>query len=469
MKSLSGLDAFHIYQETRTQHNHTLKIVILDPSSAHNEPKLDYQTFKQYFEKGISIIPLFQWRLVNIPFNIGMPRWYHDPDLDIDYHVRRAAVPSPGGERELAEVVSEIASNSLERDRPLWQIWFIEGLQHGHVAVATKLHHALADGRVSARIITDSLQKTSDPTPDFPPDEPDVAEIIPSRRQLLKEAWPDDIALIKGAPRMVLRTLRYMGKALWRKIRRKPGYAGAFSGPAMHFNQKLTPHRWYATVDLRVTDMKEVKDILGGTLNDVFIAVASGALRTYLGGRGGVPDKSLTCTVPVSLRGAQFEGFGNRVGSWFLSIASDVQDPAERLEQVIRNTRAAREHSEACDRELNMDWMAYRTVWSSYVGLFKGMAEKFVSSPTFNVILSNVKGPSQQRWANGSKVVAIRSIGPLSGDIGLNITCWSYMDTLNIGLVACREHMPDIWDLAEQFPVEMEKLLAAARAQSLPD
>jgi WS/DGAT/MGAT family acyltransferase len=210
--------------------------------------------------------------------------------------------------------------------------------------------------------------------------------------------------------------------------------------------------------------MKEVKNILGGTINDVFIAVASGALRTYLDGHGGVPDKSLTCTVPVSLRGAQFEGFGNRVGSWFLSIASDVEDPVERLEQIIRNTRAAREHNEACDRELNMDWMAYRTVWSSYVGLFKGMAEKFVSSPTFNVILSNVKGPSQQRWANGSKVVAIRSIGPLSGDIGLNITCWSYMDTLNIGLVACREHMPDIWDLAEQFPVEMEKLLAAARA-----
>jgi hypothetical protein len=108
-------------------------------------------------------------------------------------------------------------------------------------SVAAKLQHALGDGRVSAKIITDSLQKTSDPAPGFPTDEPNVAEIIPGRRELLKDAWPDDIALIKGAPRMVLRTLRYMGKALWRKIRRKPGYAGAFSGLATHFNQKLTP------------------------------------------------------------------------------------------------------------------------------------------------------------------------------------------------------------------------------------
>jgi WS/DGAT/MGAT family acyltransferase len=464
MKSLSGLDAFHLYRETRIQHNHTLKIAILDPSTAHDKPELNYETFKKFFEKGVSIIPPFQWRLVNIPFNVGLPRWYYDPELDIDYHIRRAAVPAPGGERELAEVISEIASSTLERDRPLWQIWYIEGLEHGHIALATKLHHALADGRVSAKLITDSFQTTPDPVPDFPPHMHAMAEVIPSRWNLFKEALADDLALIKGFPRMVLRTLRYIGKVLLRKMQRKPGYASAFSGPSLHFNRSLTPHRWYATVDLPVADMKEVKNILGGTLNDVFIAVASGALRTYLAGRGDMPGQSLTCTVPVSLRGETFELSGNRVGSWFLSIASDIEDPVERLNQVASNTRAAREHNEACDRELNMDWMAYRTVWSSYVGLFKGSAEKILSKPTFNLILSNVRGPMHQLWQNGAKVVGIRSIGPLTDDMGLNITCWSYMDSLNIGLVACREHMPDIWDLADQFPIEMEKLLTAARA-----
>jgi len=466
MQSLSGLDAFHIHEETRTQHNHTIKIAILDTSGAHNEPELNYETFKQFFGKGISIIPPFQWRLVSIPFGIGMPRWYYDPDLDIDYHIRRAAAPQPGGERELAAVISDIASHSLERDRPLWQIWFVEGLENGQIALVTKLHHALADGRVSAKIITDSFQKSAEPVAQFPPHDYTVAEAIPDRMSLVRQAAADDLALIMGAPRMILRTLRYIGKALWRKILRKPGYAGAFSGPATHFNQKLTPHRWYATVDLSVSDMKEVKNILGGTLNDVFITVASGALRPYLRKREDMPETSLTCTVPVSLRGPEFEGFGNRVGTWFLSIASDIDDPVERLKQVTRNTQAAREHNEACDRELNMDWMAYRRVWSSYVGLFKGSAERLLSKPTFNLILSNVNGPREQLWQNGSKVVAIRSIGPLTEDMGLNITCWSYMDTLNIGLVACREHMPDLWDLADQLPVEMEKLLTAARAVS---
>ncbi|MCZ6502188.1 MAG: wax ester/triacylglycerol synthase family O-acyltransferase, partial [Gammaproteobacteria bacterium] len=461
MLSLSGLDAFHIHRETRIQHNHTIKLAILDPSSAHDKPELNYETFKQSFAHGISIIPPFHWRLVNVPLNVGLPRWYYDPELDINYHVRRAAVPSPGGERELAEVVSEIASTTLERDRPLWQIWFVEGLEHGHIALVTKLHHALADGRVSAKVLIDSFQETPDPVPDFPPHEYDLAEPIPSSWDLFKEASADDIALIKGFPRMVLRTLRYIGKVLWRKILSKPGYASAFSGPPTRFNQKLTPHRWYASVDLSVADLKEVKNAVGGTLNDVFIAVASGALRTYLGDRGELPDKSLTCNVPVSLRGAQFEGYGNRVGSWFLSIASDLDDPIERLQQVSRNTEAAREHNEACDRELNMDWMAYRTVWSSYIGLFKGMADKLSPNPAFNVILSNVKGPGKQLWSNGSKIVAVRSMGPLAEDMGLNITCWSYVDTLNVGLVGCRENMPDIWDLADQFPIEMQKLLDA--------
>jgi WS/DGAT/MGAT family acyltransferase len=422
MKSLSGLDAFHIHRETRTQHNHTIKLAILDPSTARNRSELNYESFKKSFAPGVSIIPPFHWRLVKVPFNVGLPRWYYDPELDIDYHVRRAAVPSPGGERELAEVISEIASTTLERDRPLWQVWFVEGLENGNVALVTKLHHALADGRVSAKILTDSFKDAPDPIPRFPPHEHTSAESVPSRWELLKSASGDDIALIRGFPRMVLRTLRYIGKVLWRKMLFKPGYASAFAGPPTHFNQKLTPHRWYASVDLNVTEMKEVKNAFGGTLNDVFIAVAAGALRTYMAGRGEPSNKSLTANIPVSLRGAQFEGYGNRVGSWFISIASDVEDPIERLQQVARNTKAAREHNEACDRELNMDWMAYRAVWSSYVGLFKGMAEKFSPNPAFNVILSNVKGPGKQLWSNGSKIVAVRSMGPLAIDMGLNIT-----------------------------------------------
>lgn len=461
MRKLSGADAHFLSEETRTQHSHTIKVQIVDPSTAHTP--LDFAAFKLGFQEGLSVIPPFQWRLVSMPFKIALPRWYYDPNLDLDYHLRRAAVPSPGGEREFAEVISEIASTGLERDRPLWQVWFVEGLQHGYVAYVTKLHHAVADGTSSAQILLDAFQETQEASVRRPPHESPVPEPIPPRWRLFFEGLLELLALIGGLPRLAWRGLR-----AWR-IRRRRLREGAdrsappFSGPATRFNRTLTPHRWFANVDVSLADMRLVKDAFGGTLNDVFVAVCAGGIRRYLELHGELPRRSLTAIVPVSIRKPEeMRTYGNRLANWHVSLATEIADPVERLRAIQRSTRAARESLAAGDPELLQDFMSYWWLYDLVVNKLTRLVRRVTGRPTFNVILSNVRGPTKPMYVEGSRLVALRSMGPIVNDLGLNVTAWSYVDTMSIGVVACREHVPDIWTLAEQFAPALAELKHAA-------
>ena len=239
-----------------------------------------------------------------------------------------------------------------------------------------------------------------------------------------------------------------------------------FVGPATRFNRKLTPHRWFAFVDVSVSDMKRVKSAFGGTLNDVYAAVCAGGIRDYLLSHDELPKASLNATITVSIRKPEeLRTYGNRLANWPVSLATDVADPVERLKRIQQSTQAARETLEAADRELLHDFMDLWWVYDVSVNKNPKLLRTIIGRPTYNVILSNVRGPDHTMYVAGSRLVALRSMGPIVNELGLNITGWSYADTMSIGVVACREHVPDIWDLAERLPVALAELLQAAERE----
>jgi diacylglycerol O-acyltransferase len=465
MRKMSGADAHFLSEETRTQHSHTIKVQVVDTSGAH--AALTFEEFRRAFEGGLSLIPPFQWRLVSMPLRLAHPRWYYDPNLDLDYHLRRAAVPAPGGPRELAEVISHIASTGLERDRPLWQMWFVEGLEHGHIAFVTKLHHSVADGSSSAQILLDAFQRSPEDHVQWPPHESQVAEPVPPRWRLLLQGLWELAVLIAGLPRLAWRALRMGWIVLQRRRAGLPRPVSAFDGPRVRFNRRLTPHRWFATVDVPLASFKKVKGAFGCTLNDVFIAVCSGAIRRYLDLHGELPMQSLTAYVPVSIRKKEeLRAYGNRLTNWHADLATSVDDPVERLRRIQRSTAAARDQSKAADPELFNDYMDYWWLYRITSRLVPKIVRLISGRPAFNVILSNVHGPDEPLYSEGMKVVALQSMGPIVDYLGLNMTGWSYVDTMSIGVVACREHVPDIWELAERVPEALEELVVAAEEAS---
>ncbi|MFN8628631.1 MAG: wax ester/triacylglycerol synthase family O-acyltransferase [Candidatus Binatia bacterium] len=460
MKRMAGADAQHLYRETRVQHDHTIKIAILDPSTSHVD--LSFAATRERVGEILPRIPPFRWRLVKVPFGLCHPLWADDPKLDLNYHVRRAAVPSPGGVQEFCEVVSTVASVPLERDRPLWQLWVVEGLEQGHFAYVIKMHHALADGTSSAQILVDLLSQSPEPTDLASKIGPLVADVIPPSTHLIVDGIGDVVRMTMRFPALVRRSMAVLKIGAARKKAGAPQPTPLFSGPPTRYNNKFTPHRTYANVTVALDDMRLVKEAFGVSLNDVLLAMTGGAVRGYLEGHRELPPASLTASVPVSIRKPEeLRTYGNRLAMWYVSLATDYADPVERLRAVARSTRAAREDLDSKDRELLHDWMEYWWLFKLFYGL-QALAILLLRRPSLNVIVSNVRGPSVPLYSGGARVLGIMSMGPLFNDVGLNVTAWSYLDQMSIGIVACHEHVPDIWDLADRFPTELQRLVAAA-------
>ena len=439
-----------------------MKIAIVDPSTARVPMTWD-RVRDQIASTPARLEPL-RWKLVRVPFGLGHPSWAAVGEIDVDYHVRRAALPSPGGQEELDELVSSIASSSLERDRPLWQIWFVEGLEHGYVAYVAKVHHALADGASSAQMIVDAFQESPEAGADDQPSLP-IADVVPSDGRLLVDGLRDVVRVTRGLPSLISRTARSARASLERRRRGMARQAQAYASPATRFNRTLTPNRWYANVTVSLDDMKTVKAAFGCSLNDVFVAMIGRAVRGYLEAHGELPDQPLTAAIPVSIRSPDEQRtWGNRLTTWYVDLATDVADPVDRLRRVTASTGAARESQEAKDQELMGDWLECWWLFDGFMRVTRALFGRLLHRPVYNIIGSNVRGPDQPLYADGARLVAIQSMGPLSEELGLNITGWSYCGQMSIGVVACRERVPDVRRIADGLTDAAGELLTAAKA-----
>ena len=465
MERLSGLDASFLYFETPSMHMHVAMTAIFDPSSM--EGGYSFQAIKDFIESRLHLVPPFRRRVVSVPFRLNHPIWVEDPDFDLDYHIRRIGAPSPGGHRELAELAAQIASVPLDRSRPLWELYVVEGLEDGNIGVVTKMHHCAVDGVSGAELMVnlfdlDPSGRDLEPPPDrevepIPSDLEMVGHAIASRARRQLSIFP----LITNTARTVT--------TLVSRHRDPDAIVGAVPLTAPHtpWNTAITPHRRLSFTRVSLDDVKRIKNAVGCTVNDVILGLMGGTLRRYLEKHGGNPAEPLIAVCPVSVRTDEQRGeMNNKVSAMFTSLATDVDDPIERLRTINTVTRGAKEDHNALGANLLQDWAEHAapTTFALAARLYSSLNLAAGHRPIHNVVISNVPGPPFPLYYAGAKLEYTLPMGPVMEGAGLNITVLSYMDNVDIGFMACRELVPDVWDLADYVGDSMAELLAAVDA-----
>ncbi len=469
MERLSGLDASFLYLETRSLHMHVAMTTIFDPSTVPGG--YSFTKMQALIASRTHSAPVFRRRLVEVPFRLGHPVWVDDLDFDIDYHVRRAAVPSPGGYLELGDLAGEITGHQLDRSRPLWEIWIVEGLAGGRIGLIAKMHHSTVDGVSGAELLSVLFDLEPDPAATPPPPERPVDTRIPSGLELMGEAV---VARTFRPFEMTLDLLRTSQRLLnVRRVRNEPQHRAAhskaalpLSAPRTSFNSALTRRRKVALTAIGLDDVKRLKNATGTTVNDVILAVCTGALRTFLMAGHELPDKPLVAVVPVSVRPEHGAPHGsNQVSSMFVQLPANLHDPIDRLMAIREGTKGAKEEHNALGADLLQNWAEYATpnVFASAARLYSRMRLADRHRPIANLVISNVPGPDFPLYLGGAELVAGFPLGPVMDGMGVNITIMSYRRVLYWGIIACPETMPRVWDLAAAVPVALDELLEAAR------
>jgi diacylglycerol O-acyltransferase len=462
MQRLSGLDAMFFYLETPSSHMHVAGVYELETG----DRPISFETIRQMVAERLPLAAAFRRRLVEVPFKITHPFWVEDPDFDLDYHVRRAALPAPGGRAELEEFVGQIVGLPLDRSRPLWEMYIIEGLEGGRVAVLTKMHHAAIDGISGAEIAATWLDLEADPP------RREIAdrwhpEPLPSDVELMAFA----MASLVGHPLKAVRSARrVLESALHlsehnRQVDAPPPPA-PFAAPKTSLNQSITPHRRVAFSHRPLDDFKAVKNHFSCKVNDVVLAVCAGALRRYLLAGDELPESPLVAMVPLSVRSEEEAGtHGNKVSAMLTSLATEIDDPAERLLAIAQSMERAKVQEKLIGAETLTDWTEF-----TFPALV-GRASRLVSStkvfdrlrPAFNVTISNVPGPDFPLFLAGGRMVSFYPLGPVAEGVGLNITVLSYCGIVYFGLNACRETVPGLDGLPAMLEEAMDELVGLVR------
>ena len=453
MERLSGLDAFFLYLETPTQPLNVCCVVELDTSTMPGG--YSYSRLRAELRKRVSALPEFRMKLADNQLNLDHPVWVDDEDFQLRRHVHRVGVPPPGGRRDLAEICGYIAGLPLDRDRPLWEMWVLEGgARDDALTVMLKVHHAMVDGIAGANLLT----KLCSPQPDAPPPQPVAGAGGAHPLQIAASGLMGFAKRPLRLATVVPATALTLAQTL---LRARDGrtMAAPFSAPPTSFNGTLSRHRNIAYTQLDMRDVKRVKNRFGVTVNDVVVALCAGVLRRFLLERGELPDNPLVATVPVSVHGKSERPGRNHTTWMFCRLESHISDPAERIRTIAAGNTAAKDHTAAMGPTLLHDWTEFggQTMFGAAMRILPRIP--LPDSPVFNLILSNVPGPQAEMYFLGCRMDTMYPLGPLLAGAGLNITVMSFNGEMGIGIVACPDLLPDLWGIADGFPDALKELL----------
>ncbi len=473
MQQLTGLDASFLAMETPAVYGHVGSVCILDASTAKVPVTLEVLT--RLLEARMHLVPMFRRRLAQVPLGLDQPYWIEDPDFDIEFHVREIALPAPGDDKQLADQAARLHSRPLDRNRPLWELYLISGLSGGRVAVYSKVHHAAIDG-VGGNDILAALLDLSPEGRDLAPAPPWTCDRVPGPVGLLTRSALSfsghpvravrlTAELARSAPSLVQNANLPRIPVLDRFLRRGSSAVFAQTGlraPKTPFNRPITPHRRWAFCTLSLTDVKKVKNATGSTVNDVVMALCAGALRRWLLDHEALPDSPLIAAVPVSLRSEDQKGSGgNRVSTMIAPIPTDTADPAERLSLTHEAMRAAKEQHGALPADLLSDAAQFAMpALAGQAARLNARLRLLEWLNPFNLFISNVPGPNIALYYAGAELLGYYPLSAIAHGQGLNMTVMSYRDGLHFGLIACRELVPDLDELAGHLVTELEELLA---------
>jgi diacylglycerol O-acyltransferase / wax synthase len=458
---LTGLDTSFLHLEDAVSHMHVAGVMIFEGSPP------PYEDMLEAIERRLGLVPRYRQRLAFVPLGQGRPKWVDDPHLNLRYHVRATALPAPGSEQQLRELAGRVFAQQLDRDKPLWEVWLVDGLEGDRFAVLSKTHHALVDG-ISGVDIMSVLFDTS-PEPAAPPDTGDrwLPRPLPSRAQLLGEALveratvPSEIvrsvrAVLRG-PRLVAEGLRDaavgVGAMAW---------AGLNPAPPSPYNKSIGPHRRFTWVRVNLADIKAIKNELGGTVNDVVLATVAGALGKHLRRRGQNTDGTeLKAMVPVSVRADVERGaLGNRVAAIMAPLPVWCQDPVARLDIVREELKGLKSGGQAVGAQVltNLSGFAPATVM--------GQASRLMARQRFfNVVVTNVPGPQIPLYLAGKRMIDTFPMVPLAKNQALGIALLSYAGRINFGLVGDFDLMWDLDDFADDVRESLAELASEARVE----
>ncbi|HET9731385.1 MAG TPA: wax ester/triacylglycerol synthase family O-acyltransferase [Acidimicrobiales bacterium] len=487
MKQLPGLDASFLYMETASQFGHVSGL------SVFARPDADYDAlgaWRNQIQSRLHLLEPLRRRLVEVPLGLDHPFWIEDPNFDLDYHVRQTAVPPPGTGEQLADLVARIIGRPLDRSRPLWETYVIEGLPDGNFAVLTKVHHATVDGASGVELLTLMLDQTPSGDPVPPPSGEWTPERMPSELEVLGRGLANMVRKPGRAVLLTAGTIRELGRTtrnpvvleLGRQMRRSlrgplggvlnvgrrrqdpdpPPRLPALSAPRTPFNAPISPHRRFAMRSRSLTTVKEVKDALGATVNDVVMAVCAGGLRQWLLEHDALPGAPLVAMVPISVRtGQESERWTNRVSALSAVLPTDEPDPVQRVGRVHEAMASAKELWSALPAEQLTSFTDFPSpaVFTRAMRLATRLSARAVTP--FNLVVSNVPGPRVPLYAAGARLLHYYPVSTIVDGQGLNITVQSYLDTLDFGLVADRDLVPDVSLLADHIVEDLDVLAKA--------
>jgi diacylglycerol O-acyltransferase / wax synthase len=459
MQRLSGLDASFLYLETAAQPLHVCSILELDTATVPGGYTFD--RLRDELAMRIKAMPEFREKLADSRFNPDHPVWVEDNDFDVQRHLHRIGLPAPGGRAELAEICGHIASLPLDRTRPLWEMWVIENVAGtdahagGKLALLTKVHHAAVDGVTGANLMS-TLCSTE---PDAPP--PDPVEGAGHASEL-------EIA-VNGAIKFATRPLKLVNMLpstvstvidTARRATKGLTMAAPFAAPKTPFNANVTGHRNISFAELDLSDIKTVRAHFGVKVNDVVMALVSGVLRRYLLDHDELPESSLVAMIPVSVHDKSDRPGRNQVSGMFSSLHTNIEDPAERLMAISSANSLAKQHSSAIGATLLQDWSQFAApaVFGIAMRVY-ARSNLSAAVPVHNLVVSNVPGPQIPLYLLGCEVKAMYPLGPIFHGSGLNITVMSLNGKLDVGIISCPELLPDLWDMADDFAIELAELV----------
>lgn len=466
MSQMKPLDGVFLSLETPETPTHIGGLAILDTST---NPAFDFDFFRDFVAERVALCPRFSWRVSEVPLGLDLPYWVSDEALDFNEHVRRAALPAPGGTQELADLAGHLFAMPLDRTRPLWEMYLIEGLQGGRVALLWKVHHCLMDGVSGAGLMELLFDLTPEPAPraTIPVadeggknnDQEQAASSPPSWDQMLGRS-------IRNAATRNLKFAENLYKLASEAIGEGQNTEPAEETPRVSFNGTVGARRAVAWTSLPISHLKQIKDQLGVTINDVILGLTGGSVREYLASRGELPETSLKAVVPVSTRKPGDKSIGNQIRDIAVDWATDLEDPIERIMRIHKDTIRAK-----------------KEVAEGGVNLIEGLAESLPPAATRlivqagaafadrvplpgNAVVSNVRMPSVPFYIAGAKIEATIPISVLAPTQGLNITALTYCDEIYFGFTVDPRLVPNPWMLAEGTSKSLIELQSAMERRS---
>jgi diacylglycerol O-acyltransferase len=468
MQQLSAQDAQFLYIETGNNLTHVMGVNVYDPSTAPGGGKVRFKDIIEQVESRFETSPVFKRRLMRLPYDFDHPYWVEDEFFDVEHHMFHGRLPKPGDWRQFCIHLSRHFSRPMDMNRPLWDMYVIEGLDRikgipkGSYAIATRVHHAAIDGASAMHFFSALSDRDAKGTPaiDLDPvtEEPGRA---PSTVTVLSRAVVSNVQ----SPVKMASTLLRFSPAIFDTIKKTLASDGSMGKkvPLTRFNQAVSPHKMFEATIFDLEDMKRIKNsVEGATINDVVLAICAGGLRIYLEHHGELPDDPLVAIAPINARRSRRDADapGNNISAMSVALPTDVADPLERL-QVVRNTTQQTKAAKAGISARLMTDLTKHVPAATMAGVARLIAGGRFTSKLCNLFISNVPGPQQALYMNGAKLLHTFGMAPLADGMGLFIATPSYNGEMTFSIISAREIMPDIEFFRECLDSSFEELLEA--------